>query len=466
MAHMTKSERRTLLIASCTASAVTPMTGSMMNLSLPGIGEAFSVGAHSLAYVNTIFLLSSVIFMVPVSRIADIFGRKKLFMLGLAVHIIASIGGYFSVSYPMLLGFRFLMGLGTAGMATTAITMLTDAFPPHERGAAIGLNTASVYLGLSIGPVLGGFINDLFSWREVFLLTIPLIFMAIIAISRVKTDMIDSGSRKFDAVGTLIYVTAVTLTMVGLINLPDLKSFLSMAIGLMFFIVFFKYENRVEEPVLSVRIFSNKVFSRSSLASFLVNTANFSVLFFISLYLQEIGALTASQAGFVILSQPLVQTAFTAYFGKLHDRMADKRILPTAGVMITLIAVMLMTSLSLELNLHLVIASLMLFGMGNAIFNAPNTTTMMSSVFPRDRGSASATVAVVRQMGMATSMAIAMGAISIIMGSLDVLGPATYPKFMEVIHVSFVISAFMCVLAMLASWFRGNCPMETFDIPE
>ena len=104
MANMTKSERRTLLIASCTASAVTPMTGSMMNLSLPGIGEAFSVGAHSLAYVNTIFLLSSVIFMVPISRIADMFGRKKLFMFGLAIHVIASVGGYFSTSFPMLLG--------------------------------------------------------------------------------------------------------------------------------------------------------------------------------------------------------------------------------------------------------------------------------------------------------------------------------------------------------------------------
>ena len=138
MAYMTKSERKTLLIASCTASAVTPMTGSMMNLSLPGIGAAFEIGAHSLAYVNTIFLLSSVIFMVPVSRIADIYGRKKIFMTGLVIHIIAAIGGYFSLSYSMLLGFRFLMGLGTAGMATTAITMLTDAFPPSERGGAIG----------------------------------------------------------------------------------------------------------------------------------------------------------------------------------------------------------------------------------------------------------------------------------------------------------------------------------------
>jgi len=466
MAYMTKSERKTLLIASCTASAVTPMTGSMMNLSLPGIGAAFEIGAHSLAYVNTIFLLSSVIFMVPVSRIADIYGRKKIFMTGLVIHIIAAIGGYFSLSYSMLLGFRFLMGLGTAGMATTAITMLTDAFPPSERGGAIGLNTASVYMGLSIGPVLGGFINDLFSWREVFLLTAPLVTVALIAISRIKADSIDDGAKKFDIIGTVLYVSAVALTMIGLIYLPEFMAFALIAVGLMLFVLFFKYEKNTDSPVLSVWIFSYKVFRRSSIASFLINTANFSVLFFISLYLQEIGQLTPSQAGFVILSQPLVQAALTTYFGKLHDRISDKRVLPTAGVMITLIAVIMMMSLSMNPNLGLVIASLMLFGLGNAVFNAPNTTTMMSSVLPKDRGSASATVAVVRQMGMAVSMAIAMGTISIIMGSLDTIGPSTYGDFVTVIHISFIISAIMCVVAMLVSWFRGDCSAEGASITE
>ena len=122
-----------------------------------------------------------------------------------------------------------------------------------------------------------------------------------------------------------------------------------------------------------------------------------------------------------------------------------------------------MLTLSLDVNLWTVVISLMLFGMGNAIFNPPNTTTMMSSVEAKDRSSASATVAVVRQTGMVASMGIAMAAISIIMGSLDMLEPSTYGNFVDVIRVSFVVSSVMCILALMASWFRGNGSEETSE---
>lgn len=460
MEAMSKSQRKILLIASCVASAITPMTGSMMNLSLVGIGGEFVVGAHSLAYVNTIFLLSSVIFMVPISKVADIYGRKQLFIIGLIIHMISSFGGYFSTSYEMLLFFRFMMGTGTAAIATTAITMLTDAFPVHERGAAIGYNTASVYLGLAMGPVLGGVVNDVFSWREVFLLTVPLVLIALFAISRV--DMVPRLERKkFDVSGALLYTIAVTLSVLGMINIPRPEALVSLVIGVGLFIAFFRYQQGIDNPVLSVGIFSNKLFARSSLASFLMNSANFSVLFFISLYLQTIGALTSAQAGLILVSQPIVQTLFTPYFGKLHDRMEDKRILPTIGVAATTLGVLVMITLSLDVNLPTVVIALILFGIGNAIFNPPNTTTMMSSVEAKDRSSASATVAVVRQMGMVVSMGIAMAVISVIMGSLDMLEPSTYSSFVDVIRISFIVSAVMCILALLASWFRGNGSVKT-----
>ena len=188
MEEMTKSEKKTLLIASCTASAITPMTGSMMNLSLVGIGASFSVGSFSLAYINTVFLISSVIFMVPIARIADMMGRKNLFIFGLIIYLIASFLAYFSISFAMLLSLRFLMGVGAAAMATTAMTMITDAFGPKERGSAIGYVTASVYFGLAMGPVIGGLINDVFGWRAVFLVTVPLVIVSLFSVWRVRSD--------------------------------------------------------------------------------------------------------------------------------------------------------------------------------------------------------------------------------------------------------------------------------------
>ncbi len=464
MEEMTKSEKKTLLIASCTASAITPMTGSMMNLSLVGIGASFSVGSFSLAYINTVFLISSVIFMVPIARIADMMGRKNLFIFGLIIYLIASFLAYFSISFAMLLSLRFLMGVGAAAMATTAMTMITDAFGPKERGSAIGYVTASVYFGLAMGPVIGGLINDVFGWRAVFLVTVPLVIVSLFSVWRVRSDYTIKEKKRFDLTGTLLYTAGVSLTIAGLINLPRFESFASMALGLMVLMAFFRYEKQIKYPVLNVNIFSNKLFTRSSLASFLINSANFSVVFFMALYLQTIGALSSSQAGMIMVIQPLIQTSLTAYFGKLYDRMKDKRMLPTAGVMISGVGVTLMIFLSLEVNFILVVTSLVFFGLGNSVFNAPNTTAIMSSVQSCDRGSASAMVAVVRQFGMLVSMGIVMGTISVVMGSFDALNPSTYGNFVTVIHTSFIISVFMCVLAMLASWFRGLPSKECASI--
>ncbi len=464
MEEMTKSEKKILLIASCTASVITPMTGSMMNLSLVGIGISFDIGAFALAYVNTVFLISSVIFMVPVAKIADMIGRKKIFVFGLIIYMIASFAAYFSISYEMLLALRFLMGLGAAAMATTAMTMITDAFGPKERGSAIGYITASVYSGLAMGPVIGGLINDAFGWRAVFVVTVPLAVISLFTVWKVRPDNITKEKKKFDLVGTVLYTVGISLAIVGLINLPRFESFVSMALGFMVLMTFARYEKQLNNPVLNVNIFSNKLFFRTSLASFLINSANFSVVFFMALYLQTVGALSASQAGMIMFIQPLIQTSFTAYFGKLYDRMKDKRVLPTAGVMISGVGVTLMIFTSLEVNLMMVVISLIFFGLGNSVFNAPNTTATMSSVLPCDRGSASAMVAVVRQFGMLVSMGIAMGTISVVMGSFDALNPSTYGKFVTVIHISFIISVFMCVLAMLASWFRGKPSNECASV--
>jgi MFS family permease len=458
------SENKKLLAASCFAAFITPFTGTMLNLSLVNIGDEFGVGSHNLAYINTIFLVASVVFMVPLAKISDIYGRKKVFKAGLAVYGLASLLGFFSPSFGFLLAMRVMMGLGTAAIAGTSITMLTDAFPADERGGAIGLNTSSVYLGTALGPVLGGIINDFLGWRSVLLIPVPLALLALFMISITGKDSSVLYGKRFDLAGTVLYSSAIIFSMLGLANLPNPTAAVFCVLGLFLLWIFVRYAKRMEEPILDVRIFSNSLFSRSCFASLLGNSANFAVAFFMALYLQTVGALTSSQAGLVMLTQTIVQVAFTAYFGRLHDRMNDKRILPTAGIGLTTMGVLLMMVIPVTMNLPLVVVTLGLFGMGNAVFNAPNTATIMSSVCPEDRAAASAMVAVMRQSGMMICMGIAMTSIALVMGSLDNLMPSTYSSFVDAIHLSFLISAFMCVAAMTVSWFRGRGYECTDDI--
>ena len=137
-------DRKLVLLACCLAGFITPLLSTMMNLSLVNIGEEFGAGSHMLAYVNTAFLLSSVVFMVPMAKFGDIHGKKRTFILGVAIIAVACLMAPFSPSFWFLIGCRVIMGLGSACIVTTSISMITDVYPHEHRGGAIGLQTMCV----------------------------------------------------------------------------------------------------------------------------------------------------------------------------------------------------------------------------------------------------------------------------------------------------------------------------------
>ena len=163
-----ESYQRKLLIAVCLATVITPLMSTMMNLSLISIGEDFGVGSHAQAYVNTVFLLGSVVSMVPAAKFASIRGMKKVFLLGLCICMGASILSILSPEFWFLLLMRFTIGFGSAMLAVTSVAMLTYIFPVTHRGKVLGINTTFVYLALSVGPTIGGVITDTLGWRAIF----------------------------------------------------------------------------------------------------------------------------------------------------------------------------------------------------------------------------------------------------------------------------------------------------------
>ncbi|MCL2510304.1 MAG: MFS transporter, partial [Methanomassiliicoccaceae archaeon] len=179
MASYVKSipiDMKTLLVACCIGALMMPLMSTMMNLALMDIGDpikGFGVGSKDLAIVNTIFLLGSVVAMVPLARISDIVGRKKIFIIGLFVTIAAAMIATVSPHFYVLLAMRFMMGVGAAAVSVTSVAMLTEVFPFERRGWAIGIQTACIYVGSAIGPAFGGAICGLLGWRYIFFMTIP-----------------------------------------------------------------------------------------------------------------------------------------------------------------------------------------------------------------------------------------------------------------------------------------------------
>lgn len=449
-------ERRIVLLACCVSGFIAPLLSTMMNLSLVNIGADFNVGSHALAYVNTSFLLSSVIFMVPLARIGDIYGKKRVYICGVTIIAIACVLAVMSPSFWFLIGCRVLMGLGSAAIMTTSISMIADVYPSTHRGGAIGLQTMCVYIGLAAGPPLGGTLNDLFGWHSLFILVIPFAVVAVILMSTFRHEIRPAEGDRVDSLGSALYGVGIMVTMLGMINLPNTWALCCLVIGVLILATFVAWQLRCPHHIFNVRLFKHRVFSGSCLATFMNYAASYSVSYFLALYLQSIGGLTAMEAGLLMLVQPAIQAVGTPYFGRVSDRISDKRILPTGGMLISAVGIATFLGYGVDTSYWVVVVTMVIIGFGFSLFSAPNTSVIMGSVPPSETGEASAVVAVMRQSGMMVSMGVAMLFISVIMGSADNLSPDTYDTFLTVMRYSFGVCLAMCIVGAVASMFRGR----------
>lgn len=456
----TERERRLVLISCGISAFITPLLSTMMNLSLVSIGVEFDVGSHDLAYVNSAFLLSSVIFMVPFAKVGDLFGKKRTFLAGILIITAACLMAFFSPNFWFLIMCRALMGMGAAALTCMSMSLVVDVYPPERRGGAIGMQTMCVYIGLAAGPPLGGILNDLVGWHQTFLIILPLTVGSFALMCLFRHDIATDAGGRFDSKGAVFYGLAIALLMYGVMNMPNTWAFASIIVGAVFLVLFVRWQSKCPYRLLKMSLFRNRVFSGSCIATFLSYAASYSISFFLALYLQHIGGLTATQAGMLMLIQPAIQAVGTPVFGRVSDRMGDKRILPTAGMLVIAVALLLMMNFGLDTPFWVIILSMIVLGVGFSFFSAPNTSIIMGSVPKSETGEASAMTSVMRQSGMMVSMGIAMLYISVIMGSADNIAPETYGDFLNVLMYSFGTCFVFCIVGAVLSMLRGKAPSE------
>ncbi|HDD36657.1 MAG TPA: MFS transporter [Archaeoglobus veneficus] len=347
------------LLVTVVASFITPFMGSATNIALPSIGREFKVDAITIGWIATSYLLAAGIFSVPFGRIADIKGRKKVFVIGLLVYSIGSFLSAIAPSADLLIGFRVIQGIGGAMIFATAVAILTSVFPPSERGKAIGINTGAVYTGLSLGPFLGGYLTQNFGWRSVFFINVPLGIIALtLALWKLKGEWAEARGERFDFKGSAIYSLMLLFTIYGLTELAT--SFL--IAGLILLFAFIAYESKVKHPVLEIRLFrSNLTFSLSNLAALLNYSATFAVGFILSLYLQYIKGFDPQNAGIILISQPVIMAIFAPFAGWLSDRI-EPRVVASAGMAVTALSLFVFAGIDSTTTINLIVANLMLLG--------------------------------------------------------------------------------------------------------
>lgn len=444
-----------LVIATLT-SFLPPFMASSINIALPAIGDEFSMDAVLLGWIATSYLLSAAVFMVPFGKLADIYGMKKVFFIGIAIFSLSSLVAFFAPTCWILIASRVLQGFGSAMIFGTGTAILVNVFPMQERGKVLGINAAFVYLGLSLGPFLGGLLTHYLGWRSLFLINVPLGLIPLaLGLWKLKGEWAGAKGERFDLMGSAIYSLMLVAVMFGFSLLPSWQGAVLVLSGAAALPVFVRSESRIKSPVLDVSLFiKNRVYAFSNLAALISYSATFAITFLMSLYLQYIKGLEPDQAGMVMLVQPAVMAILSPYTGRLSDRV-EPRLVASAGMALTFIAVFAFVFLDEETGLTAISACLMVLGLGLALFTSPNTNAIMSSIKPRHYGVGSATLGTMRLIGQVSSMSFAMMIFSLYLGKVEIT-QQHYPEFLAGVKVAFAVFSALCVLGIFASLARGQ----------
>lgn len=452
----TPGERRATALAAGAAAFLTPFIGSASQVALPEMGRELHLDAILLSWVPTAYLLAVTATVIPFGRLADITGRKRVFVIGLLLYTACALLTAVAFSGPVLLLARVLQGIASAMISATTTAILTSVYPPQERGKALGLNVMGTYLGLSVGPVVGGLLTEYVGWRAIFLLTVPLgLGAALLVTTRLRAEWVGAPRARFDHVGAALYAGMLLALMGATSLLPAPTGWLLIGLGVVFGLVFVRWESRAPSPVLDLNLFRhNTVFAFSSLATLVLYSSTVARSFLLTLYLRYVMGLSAELTGLLFVTEPVVMAALSPLAGRLSDRY-EPRVVATAGLALTVPCTLLLGLVDEQTPLWVIPVLLAVLGTGFALFSSPNMNAVMSAVEPRQYGVASATIGMMRASGQMFGMGVAMVALAVNVGPVP-LATASHALILVSMKAALVVFAVLCAGGIAASLARGK----------
>lgn len=422
---------RAVLFVVCSALFLMPFMLSAVAVALPSIGRSLQASALQLGLVETVYILSVAIFLLPMGRFGDVYGRRRVFVRGIFCFTLATALIALTPSINLLIACRILQGIGAAMINASSLAIVVSVFPSQNRGRVLGIAIATVYAGISCGPPVGGLLTSYFGWRTVFLPGVLLGLLSwYLTLTRMRTEWHEAKGEAFDWRGSFIYALAVAgITLGGSrLNTGSIAAAV-LGGGLLCLGLFLVAERRCRYPILDIRLLTgNRVFGLSNLVSFISYGSTFGVVFFLNLYLQYVKGFSPRDTGLLLMLQPLVQMLLAPVGGRLADRFPAARV-ATAGIFVCCCGLLLAATIRPETSLMTVVGALLLLGFGYAFFSTPNTSVIMGCLDKRYLGVASGLTGTMRSLGMTFSMVVVTLSFSHFMNG-QAVSAATIPSFM------------------------------------
>jgi EmrB/QacA subfamily drug resistance transporter len=404
-----------LLALTAVGAFMWPLDGSIVSVALPVMGPDLRLAYSAALWVSAAFLLTTAVLLIPAGRLADQHGRVRFYLLGIAVFTVGSALCAVSMNGPWLIASRIVQAVGAALMGATSAAIVTAVFPAHERGRALGINVMAVYLGLSVGPPLGGIIVDNFGWRWIFLINLPIgIVVLVWGWFMLPRSEREGGGSRLDLAGSVLLGLFLTCLLVPLTFSPEWGWASARTIGLLLvsgtaLIAFVVVERRVASPILDLDlVLKNRLFAAANTAALLNYMALYGIGLLTAIFLEIVQGRSAGLTGWLMLSQPLLMAVLSPFSGRMSDRIGS-RVLATGGMVAIASGMVALSFLTASSPLWHVALCLSVVGVGMAAFSAPNTSAVMGSVRRDQLSQASAFLGTMRTSGQALSVALLGG---------------------------------------------------------
>jgi len=451
---------------------MTSLDSSILNIAIPSISVDLKASFEVVQWIPIIYLLVMAITLIGFGRLADLHGRKNFYLIGLILFTFSSFLSMLATTGEILIIFRAIQGTGSSLIAANAPSMIMESFPRKETGKAMGINVAAIYLGLVIGPVLGGVLVQVLTWRSIFFINIPIgVVLIVWGFKKLKKSENMIKNESFDVFGTLFFgaflaFLLIALTLANGFGWNSIISMLLFMVSIASFTIFIFIESKIAFPMLHLSLFKkNRIFAAANSAALFNYIATNGVGFLLSIYLQTILKIPPAITALLLLPTSLIMTIFSPLSGRISDKMGT-RIICGIGMGIMALGFVTLICIIIYLPIEFVLLSQAILGVGIGLFSSPNQSAIMKSVENKDLGIAAGTLSTMRVVGQSISVALLSAILvffipsatlnPILSNETSLISAVIKNQFEYGMHVAFIVSAIICIFGAIISLVRGK----------
>lgn len=416
---MYSTQEKYIITAGSLATVIVAFLLNAAPVTLPSIAKAFAMNNILQNWVDTIYLLSIAVFSVPCGKLCQKYGLKNVLKIGIIIFFIGTLFTGLSQNAAMLLFFRVVLGIGSAILNVASIAMIVEGMPDDKKQSAVGIAVAAVYIGIALAPILGGSLIYNFGWRSLFIATLPIILINYIFTHRIREEWKHENIYKFDITGTTLYSIGIILFIYGFTRILESTGQIISITGIILLVTFGIWELKDKNPIFEMRLFKNIRFATANLACLFSYFATFMITYVYNYHLQYIMGMDSQTAGIYLIITPAIMVVMSIVSSRLMKNIKGE-FLTGFGLIILAIAFLLLCTLNNDTPLELILAAMILHGIGYGLFSSPNTILITTSVSEEETSKASASLSAMRLIGQTVSLGILTSVFAIIMGNVAI----------------------------------------------